>query len=50
VILKSDINLSTQNALIVRFRSQTASMGFIKRLNVYLHKRYIKQRDCRTPA
>jgi hypothetical protein len=50
VILKSDMNLSTQDALMVRFRSQTASMSFIKRLNIYLHKCYIRQRDCRTTA
>ena len=46
VILKLDTNLSTQHALNVRFRSQTASMNFIKRLNIYLHKCYIKQRGC----
>ena len=48
VILKSDMNLSTQDALNVRFRSQMASMNFIKRLNIYLHKCYIKQRDSKT--
>jgi hypothetical protein len=50
VILKSDMNLSTQDALNVRFKSQTASISFIKRLNIYLHKCYMKQRDCRTTA
>jgi len=45
VILKSDTNLSTQDALIVRFKSQIASLNFIKRLNIYLHKCYIKKRD-----
>jgi len=50
VILKSDMNLSTQNALMVRFKSQMASLSFIKRLNIYLHKCYIKQCGCETPC
>jgi len=50
VILKSDTNLSTQDALIVRFKSQIASLNFIKRLNIYLHKCYIKKRDGETPC
>ena len=45
VVLKSDTNLSTTDAINIRFRSQTASMSFIKRLNAYLHKCYLKQRD-----
>ena len=50
VIRDSDMNLSTQDAIIVRFKSQTASMSFIKRLNVYLHKCCIKQRDWEVPC
>jgi hypothetical protein len=38
VILKLDKNLSTENALIVRFRSRKASQNFIRRLNQYLRK------------
>jgi hypothetical protein len=34
----SDRNLSTKNALIVRFKSQRASQTFIKRLNTYVLK------------
>jgi len=45
VVLKSDTNLSTTDAINVRVKSQTASMSFIKRLNAYLHKRYLKQGD-----
>jgi len=45
VIRISDMNLSAQDAIIVRFKSKMASMNFIKRLNIYLHKCYIKQRD-----
>ena len=50
VVLKSDTNLSTTDAINVRFKSQTASMSFIKRLNTYLHKCHIKQRDGETPC
>jgi hypothetical protein len=50
VILKSDMNLSTHHALMVRFKSQMASQSFIRRLNIYLHKCYIKQRDCEAPC
>jgi len=45
VILKSDTNLSTTGALVIRFKSQRASQTFIMRLNAYLHKCYIKRRD-----
>ena len=45
VILKSDTNLTTHDALIVRFKTRKASLSFIHRLNIYLHKCYIKQRD-----
>jgi hypothetical protein len=38
VIRDSDMNLSTQNAIVVRFKSQRASQTFIKRLNTYLLK------------
>lgn len=38
VIRDSDRNLSTKNALVVRFKSQRASQTFIKRLNTYVHK------------
>ena len=38
VILKSDTNLSTQDALILRFKTRKASLCFIHRLNTYLHK------------
>jgi len=48
VIRVSDMNLSAQEAIIIRFKSQMASLGFIKRLNIYLHKCYIKQLDCET--
>jgi hypothetical protein len=44
VILKSDTNLSTQAALIVRFKTRKASLSFIHRLNTYLHK-CVKQRE-----
>ena len=44
VIRVSDVNLSTKNALIVRFKSQRASQTFITRLNAYLLK-CIKQRE-----
>lgn len=44
VIRVSDVNLSTKNALVVRFKSQRASQTFITRLNAYLLK-CIKQRD-----
>jgi hypothetical protein len=44
VIRVSDVNLSTKNALIVRFKSQRASQTFITRLNTYLLK-CIKQRE-----
>jgi hypothetical protein len=45
VILKSDTNLSTTDALIVRFKTRKASLSFIHRLNAYLHKCYSKQRE-----
>ena len=45
VILKSDTNLTTHDALIVRFKTRKASLSFIHRLNIYLHKCYIKQRE-----
>ena len=48
--MSSDMNLSTTDAINVRFKSQTASMSFIKRLNAYLHKCYLKQRDWETPC
>jgi len=48
VIRDSDVNRSTKNALVVRFKSQRASQTFIKRLNIYLHKCYIKRRDWET--
>lgn len=38
VIRDSDTNLSTQDAVIVRFKSQKASQTFIQRLNHYLLK------------
>ena len=38
VVLKSDTNLSTTDALIVRFKARKASLSFIHRLNTYLHK------------
>jgi len=38
VIRDSDMNLSTQDAVIVRFKSQKASLTFIQRLNHYLLK------------
>ena len=38
VILKSDTNLSTQDALILRFKTRKVSLSFIHRLNTYLHK------------
>jgi hypothetical protein len=44
VIRVSDVNLSTKNALVVRFKSQRASQTFITRLNTYLLK-CIKQRE-----
>lgn len=44
VIRGSDINRSTKNALVVRFKSQRSSQTFIKRLNTYLLK-CIKQRE-----
>ena len=50
VIRVSDVNLSTKNALIVRFKSQRASQTFITRLNAYLHKCYSKQRDLERSA
>ena len=46
VIRDGDMNLSTKNALIVRFKTQRASQAFIRRLNTYLHKICIKRRDC----
>jgi hypothetical protein len=50
VIRDSDVNHSTKNALVVRFKSQRASQTFIKRLNIYLHKCCIRQRDLGTPC
>jgi hypothetical protein len=44
VIRDWDMNLSTKSTLIVRFKSQRASQTFIKRLNTYLHKCWIKRR------
>ena len=44
VIRDSDVNHSTKNALVVRFKSQRASQTFITRLNAYLLK-CIKQRE-----
>jgi hypothetical protein len=44
VIRDSDVNRSTKNAIVVRFKSQRASQTFIKRLNIYLRK-CIKQRE-----
>ena len=35
VIRDSDMSLSTQDAVIVRFKSQKASLNFIQRLNIY---------------
>jgi hypothetical protein len=45
VILKLDTNLSTTDALNVRFKTRKASLSFIHRLNIYLHKCSIKQRE-----
>ena len=45
VILKLDTNLSTTDALNIRFKTRKASLSFIHRLNIYLHKCYIKQRE-----
>jgi hypothetical protein len=50
VILKLDTNLSTTDALNVRFKTRKASLSFIHRLNIYLHKCSIKQRDLETPC
>ena len=49
VIPKSATNLSTKNALIIRFKSRKASLSFIQRLNRYLRpsKRYDRQREAR---
>jgi hypothetical protein len=44
VILKLDTNLSTTDALNVRFKTRKASLSFIHRLNIYLHK-CVKQRE-----
>ena len=44
VIRASDMNLSTKNTFVVRFKSQRTSQTFITRLNTYLLK-CIKQRD-----
>jgi hypothetical protein len=38
IIGGSDINLSTQDALIVRFKTQKGSFAFIKRLNAFILK------------
>ena len=38
VIRNSDQNRSTENSVVVRFKSQKASQTFIRRLNVYLLK------------
>jgi hypothetical protein len=38
IIGGSDINLSTRDALVVRFRTQKGSFAFIKRLNAYILK------------
>jgi len=43
VIRDSDTNLSTKVTLIVRFKSQKASQTFIRRLNTYLHKLWVKR-------
>ena len=45
VIRDSDMSLSTQDAVIVRFKSQKASINFIQRLNSYVHKCLKLQRD-----
>jgi hypothetical protein len=50
VILKLDTNLSTTDALNVRFKTRKASLSFIHRLNIYLHKCFIKQRDLEIPC
>jgi len=49
VIPKSAINLSTKNALVIRFKSRKASLAFVQRLNMYLRpcKRYDRQREAR---
>ena len=44
VIRDSDMSLSTQDAVIVRFKSQKASLNFIQRLNIYVHKCLKRQR------
>lgn len=38
IIGSSDVNLSTRDALIVRFRTQKGSFAFIKRLNAFILK------------
>jgi hypothetical protein len=52
VIGRSDIDLSTTNALVIRFKSRRAGLAFIKRLNAHLHpcKRYDKGRLIRRPC
>jgi len=52
VIAKDDIDLSTKNALVIRFKSRRAGLAFIKRLNAHLHpcKRYDKDRLIRRPC
>jgi hypothetical protein len=45
VIRDSDMNFSTKSALIVRFKSKRSSQAFIKRLNAYVHKCWIKRRS-----
>ena len=49
VIRDSDMNLSTQGAVIVRFKSQRASLTFIQRLNNYLLK-FSRQHRTGVPA
>jgi hypothetical protein len=52
VIGRSDIDLSTTNALVIRFKSRRAGLAFIRRLNAHLHpcKRYDKGRLIRRPC
>jgi hypothetical protein len=45
VIRDSDMNLSTKSVLIVRFKSKRSSQAFIKRLNAYVHKCWMKRRS-----
>src|SRR5512138_1622109 len=43
VIRDSDLNISNKNAVVVRFKSLRASQAFINRLNIFIHKHWIKQ-------